>query len=59
MPLLPSIHWIKCAKSPCLQEVSHTLVHFGDKEWHRNESSDAWYPPNETMSSPGLSKVRK
>ena len=32
---------LKCAKAPCLREVSHTLVHFGEKEWHRNRSSDA------------------
>ena len=32
---------IKCAKAPCFREVSHTLVHFGEKEWHRNRSSDA------------------
>ena len=32
---------LKCAKAPCFREVSHTLVHFGEKEWHRNESSDA------------------
>ena len=31
---------VKCAKAPCLREVSHTLVHFGEKEWHRNRSSD-------------------
>ena len=27
--------------TPALQKVSHTLVHFGEKEWHRNRSSDA------------------
>ena len=27
--------------TPALQKVSHTLVHFGKKEWHRNRSSDA------------------
>lgn len=32
---------LKCAKAPCLREVSHTLVHFRKKEWHRNRSSDA------------------
>ena len=28
--------------TPTLQKVSHTLVHFGGKEWHRNRSSDAF-----------------
>ena len=32
---------VKCAKAPCFREVSHTLVHFGEKEWHRNRSFDA------------------
>lgn len=43
IPALPcsSRNKLKCAKAPCLREVSHTLVHFGEKEWHRNRSSDA------------------
>ena len=51
-PLVPSLSFhysafqyqrakLKCAKAPCFREVSHTLVHFGEKEWHRNESFDA------------------
>ena len=32
---------VKCAEAPCFREVSHTLVHFGEKEWHRNRSFDA------------------
>ena len=48
---------LKCAKAPCLREVSHTLVHFGEKEWHRNRSSDACTFPQIALTDASLNHI--